>query len=108
MFTETPQMSGCKFANSITENASSTSVYRMLRFDFKFTPYTISIMQHLKPSDIDYRIQFGRWIIEHDNIIEHIWLSDEAHFYLNGDVKNGYAFCSAEPEVLCNFSASYE
>ena len=63
----------------------------MLRFDLKLTPYTISIMQHLKPSDIDYRIQFGRWMIEHD-IIEHVWFSDEAHFYLYGDVNNEYAF----------------
>ena len=72
-----------------------TSVYRMLRFDLKLTPYTISItgMRHLKPSDIDYRIQFGRWMIEHDNNIKHAWFSDEAHFYLNGDVNNGYAFC---------------
>ena len=91
MFAETPQMSVRKLANSTTENASSTSVYRMLRFDLKLTPYTISIMQHLKPSDIDYRIHFGRWMIEHD-IIEHVWFSGEAHFYLNGDVNNGYAF----------------
>ena len=59
----------------------------------KLTPYTISIMQHLKPSDIDYRIQFGGRMIEHDNIIKYVWFSDEAHFYLNGNVNNGYAFC---------------
>ena len=68
MFAETPQMLDRKLANSITENASSTSVYRMLRLDLKLTPYTISNMQHLKPSDINYRIQFGRWMIEHDII----------------------------------------
>ena len=89
MFAETPQMQVRKLANSINENASSTRDYRMLRFDLKLAPYTISIMQHLKPFDIDYRIQFGRWIIEHDNIIEHVCFSDEAHFYLNGDVNNG-------------------
>ena len=80
MIAETPQMSVRKLANSITESTGSTSVYRMLRFDLKLTPYTVSIMQHLKPSDIDYRIQFGRWMIEHDDIIEHVWFSDEAHF----------------------------
>ena len=93
MFAETPQISVRNLANSITENASSTIVYRRLRFDLKLTPYTISIIQHLKPSDIDYRIQFGRWMIEHDNIIKHVWFSDEAHFCLNGDVNNGYTFC---------------
>ena len=50
-------------------------------------------MQRLKPSAIDNHIQFGRWMVEHDNIIEHAWFSDEAHFYLNWDVNNGYAFC---------------
>ena len=91
MCAETPQTLVRKLANSITENASSTSVYRMLRFDLKLTLYTISNMQHLKPSGIHYRIHFGRWMIEND-IIEHGWFSDETHFYLNGDVKNGYAF----------------
>ena len=33
MFAETPQISVRKLANSIIENASSSSVYRMLRFD---------------------------------------------------------------------------
>ena len=33
MFAETPQISVRKLANVITENASSTSVYPMLRFD---------------------------------------------------------------------------
>ena len=56
MFAEMPQISVRKLANSITKNARSTSVYRMLRFDLKLTPYTISIMHHLKPSDIDYCI----------------------------------------------------
>ena len=88
MFAETPQISARKLASSITENTSSTIVYRMLRFDLKLTPFTIS-------SDIDYRIQLGRWMIEHDNIIEHVWFSDEAHFYLNRDVSNVYAFLKA-------------
>ena len=88
MFAETPQMSVRKLVNSIIENAtcSSSSVYRMLRFDIKLTSYTISIMQHLKPSVSDYRIQFGRWMIEHDKIIENVSFSGEAHFYLNGDM----------------------
>ena len=80
-----------KLAISFTENASYTTVYRMLRFELNLTPYTISIMQHLKPSDNDFCIQFGRGMIEHDNIIKHVWFSHEAHFYLNGDVNNGYA-----------------
>ena len=88
----------------MTENASSTCIYLMLPFDLKLTPYTISIMQHIKQSDIDYRIQFGRWMIEHDTIIENVWFSDEAHFYLNEDVN----IVKLKQSVLGNFSASYE
>ena len=61
-------------------------------------------MQHIKQSDIDYRIQFGRWMIEHDTIIENVWFSDEAHFYLNEDVN----IVKLKQSVLGNFSASYE
>ena len=32
-------------------------------------------------------------MIEHDNIIKHVWFSDEEHVYLNRDVNNGFAFC---------------
>ena len=59
MIAETPQMSDCKLANIITVNASSTSVYRMLRFDLKLTPYTISIMQHLKVPQNGHFIENG-------------------------------------------------
>ena len=50
MFAEMPQMSVCKLANSITENASSTSIYRMLRFDLNWHPIRsqlCSILNHL-------------------------------------------------------------
>jgi hypothetical protein len=43
-------------------------------------------MQHLKQSDIESRLTFAQWIREHDNIVNDIWFSDEAHFYLNGIV----------------------
>ena len=45
---ETLQMSVRKVLGNISNQASRTSVHRMLRFDLKLTPNTISVMQHLK------------------------------------------------------------
>ncbi len=39
--------------------ASKASVIRMLKYDLKLTPYKISIMQHLKETDISSRIEFA-------------------------------------------------
>lgn len=83
---ETPQRSVRRGLGDITSNASATCVYRMLRFDLKLKPYTISIMQHLKPSDIDSRLAFATWMKDRPDIADNTWFSDEAHFYLNAQV----------------------
>ena len=51
---ETPQMTVRKV--NISNQASRTSVHRMLRFDLKRTPYTLSVVQQLKDSDIESRL----------------------------------------------------
>lgn len=63
---ETPTKSVRNVFREVDSNISSSSVYRILKYDLKFTPYKISIMQHLK-----------------DTVI---WFSDEAHFTLDGHV----------------------
>lgn len=83
---ETPQRSVRKILGDITNNPSRASVHRMLRYDLKLIPYTVSIMQHLKDSDISSRLQFANWMKEHSEITDVIWFSDEAHFYLNEQV----------------------
>lgn len=83
---ETPQRSVRRVLGDITNSASSTSVFRMLKYDLKLTPYTISIMQHLKPTDITSRLSFARWMVANIHIVDNIWFSDEAHFFLNAQV----------------------
>lgn len=83
---ETPQKSVRKVLGDITNSASASSVYRMLRYDLKLTPYTISIKQHLKDSDISSRLAFAEWMKKRPDIADITWFSDEAHFYLNSQV----------------------
>ena len=67
---ETPQKSVRRVLGDITNKASVSSVYRMLRFDLKLTPYTISIKQHLKDSDISSRLAFATWMKDRPEIAD--------------------------------------
>lgn len=58
----------------------------MLRFDLKLTPIKVSIMQHLKETDISSRLSFANWMTSHLDVVDKLWFSDEAHFYLNSQV----------------------
>ena len=81
----------------ITNIASHSSVYRMLKYDLKLTSYKISIMKHLKPTDIESRLSFARLVTEKEDIVGQIWFSDEAHYYLNAQVnKKNAIFCETE------------
>jgi len=43
-----------------------------LRHDLKITPYKVSIMQHLKPTEKQSRLTFAKWIKESDDIVDSI------------------------------------
>ena len=82
---ETPQRSVRRVLCDVTNTVSASSVYRMLKYDLKLTPYKVSIM-HLKESDISSRLSFAHWMKSHIDIVESLWFSDEAHFYLNPQI----------------------
>ena len=94
---ETSQISLRKVLGNIANQASRTRVHRMLRFEIKLTPYTISVMQHFKDSDIESRLHFA-----HDQIADVIWFSDEAHFHLNAQVnkRNCWFWGSEKPDLF--------
>lgn len=99
---ETPQRSVRKVMGDINNTISASSVYRALRFDLNLVPYTISVMQHLKPTDIESRMLFAKWTKEQpDSLINKIWFSDEAHFYLNAQVnkKNCRFWGTEKPKI---------
>ena len=70
---ETPEKSVCQVVSDLT-NVTNYS---------KYFPYSISVMQHLKESDIESRIEFTTWMRGHLEIVNKMWFSDESHFYLN-------------------------
>lgn len=82
----TPQTSIRKVLGNITNRPSKASVQRILKFDLKLIPYKMSVMQHLKDTDIEARLRFADWVKLNDGLIKHVWFSDEAHFYLNGQI----------------------
>ena len=57
---ETPEKSVCQVVSDLTNVTNYSRIYRMLRFDFKYFPYSISVMQQLKESDIESHIEFAR------------------------------------------------
>lgn len=84
---DTPQRSIRRLMADIGNVTSKMSVHRMLKYDLKLTPYKISIMQHLKETDISSRMEFAAWMkSQPNNFADTIWFSDEAHFYLNNAV----------------------
>ncbi|XP_033745047.1 uncharacterized protein LOC117330676 [Pecten maximus] len=83
---ETPQRSIRKVLSDMNQHPSKSSVQRILKFDLKLTPYKIYVMQHLKESDIASRLTFTNWVLEHDDILDSVWFSDEAHFTLSAQV----------------------
>ena len=102
LITETPQKSVRRVLHELDCNVSKSSVHRILKFDLKLIPYKISVMQHLKETDIRSRLEFAHWILsrpDSENLTDAIWFSDEAHFHLNNVVnKQNFRFWgSAKP-----------
>lgn len=97
---ETPQRSVRKILGDISNQVSRTSAHRILRYDLKLTPYTLSVRQHLKDSDIESRLRFAHWMNENENIADILWFSDEAHFYSNAQVnkKNCRYWSTEKPD----------
>ena len=59
---ETLQRPVRRIFEDISNSTSATSVFRMLKYGLKLVPYKISIMQHLKPTDIASRLSFAKWM----------------------------------------------
>ncbi len=99
---ETPQRSVRRILGDVTNTPSATSVYRNVKFDLNLTPFKIPIMQHLKETDISSRLSFAHWMISNTGIVDKLWFSDEAHFYLNAQVnKQNCRYWGSEKPKFC-------
>lgn len=87
-------------------NLSDRTVRRILHEDLNFHPYKILCVQELQPTDYGIRLAFCETILEkiesNEIALDSILMTDEAHFYLNGDVnKQNYRYWSNEnPQII--------
>lgn len=83
---------------------SNRTVRRILHTDLKFHPYKMAIVQQLNPGDYVQRLHFSREMEaifeQNENLI--LFMSDEAHFHLNGTVnqQNCRYWASENPKIL--------
>ena len=78
---------------------SRSSVHRILKKDLLLFPYKIQCVQELKEKDARTRMEFSNAFLrlcENDmSVIDNLFMSDEAHFHLNGYVnKQNFRFWS--------------
>lgn len=90
---------------------SKSSVHRILRNQLECRPYKMKVMQELKETDYQKRLDFVSDFTE--NFMEKldfvIW-SDEAYFYLDGSVqtRNAYIWSSENPHAFVTRPLYYE
>lgn len=79
---------------------SRTSLQRILHDDLHYYPYKIQITQKLHATDYDKRMNFTNKFLQlanNEDFINHLIMSDEAHFHLNGYVnKQNQRFWASE------------
>jgi len=68
---------------------SKSTIHRILRRELRLYPYKLQLTQRLRRGDKAKRVRFCRWLLDKwksPSFRRHLFVSDEAHFYLNGCV----------------------
>ena len=82
------------------------SVRRILHNDLHYHPYKIQIVQALNTRDYGARVRFCQEMLdligEDEDLVNNIWMSDEAHFHVSGFVnkQNVRYWSQANPRAL--------
>lgn len=85
---------------------SRRSLQRIVHDDLNLFPYKVQITSKLNPLDLPIRLEFCQKIIEmaeeDNNFINCLFMSDEAHFDLNGNVnkQNCRIWSQSNPQIL--------
>ena len=70
-------------------NVPKSTIHDILKKE-RFHPYKLQILHHLNEDDPDRRIQMCEWFLEQiaedDDFLLNVLFSDEANFYVNGEV----------------------
>ena len=85
---------------------SYSTARRVLIEDLGLYPYKMWTRQKLTPKNMTDRVEFCRWFLRQcemtDAFLQHIWFTDEAHFYLDGSVntQNNRFWATTAPDIV--------
>ena len=85
---------------------SYSTARRVLIEDLGLYPYKMWTRQKLTPKNMTDRVEFCRWFLRQcemtDAFLQHIWFTDEAHFYLDGSVntQNNRFWAITAPDIV--------
>jgi len=103
-FERSPHRSAVRHATTL--GITPRSVQRILHNDLHYHPYKIQIVQALNTRDYGTRVRFCQETLdligEYEDLVNNIWMSNEAHFHLSGFVnKQNFRYWShANPRTL--------
>ena len=74
----------------------------ILRKDLRLHPYRIQVHQKLTQEDKSRRVKMAQWFEEHPAVLDWLWFTDEAHFWLSGHVnsRNAVHWGSSAPDKV--------
>lgn len=67
---------------------SKSSLHRILKRDLHMRPYKLQLCQKLTVPDQQKRLRMAKWFEQHSAVLDRVWFSDEAHFWLTGHVNS--------------------
>jgi transposase len=101
---EIQSTSGVTSVRQLAEDTGipKSSVHRCLKNELKLWPYKMTLHQSLKDEDYAKRLEFGKWLQNHDADICNILWSDEANISLHGNINthNCRIWASSNPHII--------
>ena len=81
---------------------SRSSLHRILRRDLHMRAYRLQICQRLTVPDQQKRVKMAKWFSQHPAVLDRLWFSDEAHFWLSGHVnsRNAVQWGTEKPDEV--------
>ena len=64
------------------------SLHTILREDLRLHPCRMQVRHKLTPEDESRRLNMAQWFIEHPVVLDRLWFSYEAYFWLSGRVNS--------------------
>ena len=64
-------------------------------------PYRLTVRHHLALVGMQCRVQLAKWLAENSDVLDKLWYSEKAQFYLSGEfLQNNVHWENEYPDVL--------